>query len=68
MKKKTTTDAQSYARAYIDSALESRERLGRASKVSREDYETAVQRATSAFNDLLEVRTRDRNAALPDSN
>jgi hypothetical protein len=52
------TDLDAYARSYIDTALEAQERLGRPAKISSEDYEEAVARAASAFNDLAQVRQR----------
>jgi hypothetical protein len=40
------------AKRYVDSALESRRRLGYAGAVSEQDYATAVARATAAFREL----------------
>jgi hypothetical protein len=64
MKNKTTPDAESYARAYIDAALEAQKCLGRAVKISREDYEGAVGRAATAFGELLQVRERPARLQL----
>jgi hypothetical protein len=54
MRKKSKTEAESSARSYIDAALKS---VGRPD-ITDDDYENAVRRATSALDDLRQVRQR----------
>jgi hypothetical protein len=65
---KMTNDVESYARSYIDSALESRRRIGRSAEISEEDYEAAVQRATDAFGELMTARQPREDEHEPVSN
>lgn len=58
MTTKKTADLDRYARAYIDAALDAQKRLGQPAEISRDDYENAVRRAASAFEDLAQVRQR----------
>lgn len=65
---KKTDDTESYARAYIDAALEAQRRLGERVEISDEDYENAVKRATRAFERLPRVRQRPREQEAVGSN
>lgn len=51
---KKTDDTEQYARSYIDTALKA---LGQGG-IATEDYENAVRRAATAFEDLMRVRRR----------
>lgn len=61
-KTKKMDDVEDYARSYIDAALE---RLGGKSKISSEDYENAVKRAATVFDDLAYARQRSSEDREP---
>jgi hypothetical protein len=56
------TDVHKRAQEYVDSVLESQRRAGHEPKLSKEEYEEAVNRAAEGFEGLTDRDERDEDA------